>query len=94
MTTYKVGKLIKVQLREVLSFILTICFSYFAISQSEIHSSNFLERYFENVFGKTNDPAEPKLINYPTISYAPETSWEIGASSLYVYSSNQDLQNR
>ena len=85
MTTNNVGILVKVQLRVVLSFILTIGVSCLAISQSEVESSNFLQRYFKNVFGEIKDPSEPKLINYPTIAYAPETSWEIGASSLYVY---------
>ena len=94
MTTDNIGVLVKVQLRVVLSFILTIGFSCLAISQSDVESSNFLRRYFKNVFGKINDPTEPKLINYPTIAYAPETSWEIGASSLYVYSAKRDLNNR
>ena len=88
MTTYDVGLLIKVQLRVLLSLFFTIGFSLLTISQSDVDSSKFLNRYFENVFGKTKDPSEPKLINYPTIAYAPETSWEIGASSLYVYLQN------
>ena len=33
-------------------------------------------------------------MNYPTLAFAPETSWEIGLSSLYIYSANRDLQNR
>ena len=65
MKTDNVGVLAKVQLRVVLSFILTIGFSCLAISQSDVESSNFLSRYFKNVFGNINDPTEPKLINYP-----------------------------
>ena len=94
MTTYNVGILLIVKLRVLLSCIFTVGFSLIAISQSNIESSNFLKSYFKNVFGKINDPSEPKLINYPTIAYAPETSWEIGASSLYVYSSKRNLDNR
>ena len=65
MTTHNVGILVKVQLRVVLSFILTISFSCLAISQSDVESSNFLRRYFKNVFGKIKDPSEPKLIILP-----------------------------
>ena len=28
------------------------------------------------------------------VAYSPETSWEIGVSSLLVYSANRDLSNR
>ena len=33
-------------------------------------------------------------MNYPTLAFSPETSWEIGVSSLYIYSANRDLKNR
>jgi len=33
-------------------------------------------------------------MTYPTLAYSPETRWEIGASSLYIYSANRDLSNR
>ena len=51
-------------------------------------------RYFENMLGAQKDPAAPQLINYPTLAYSPETRWEFGVSSLYVYSANRDLSNR
>jgi|GEM_PF-91097 len=57
-------------------------------------SDNLIQRYLSNVMSESKDPAAPKLINYPTIAYAPETSWELGVSSLYVYSANRDLSNR
>ncbi|EON76527.1 outer membrane protein, OMP85 family [Lunatimonas lonarensis] len=31
---------------------------------------------------------------YPTLAYAPETSWEIGFSTLYVYYADRDTTNR
>ncbi|HCP41696.1 MAG TPA: hypothetical protein DIT65_07865 [Cryomorphaceae bacterium] len=55
---------------------------------------NLVKRYLNNVLSESGDPSAPKLINYPTIAYAPETSWELGVSSLYVYSANRDLSNR
>ncbi|MGB1090416.1 MAG: hypothetical protein ACPGYN_06700, partial [Schleiferiaceae bacterium] len=49
-------------------------------------SDNLVKRYLNNVLSESGDPSAPKLINYPTVAYAPETSWELGVSSLYVYS--------
>jgi len=57
-------------------------------------SDNLVKRYLNNVLSESEDPSAPKLINYPTVAYAPETSWELGVSSLYVYSANRDLSNR
>tara|TARA_B100001093_G_scaffold445955_1_gene449879 strand:+ start:183 stop:1217 length:1035 start_codon:yes stop_codon:yes gene_type:complete len=42
----------------------------------------------------TNDLSAPKFMTYPTLALSPETSWEIGLSSLYIYSANRDLNNR
>ena len=53
-----------------------------------------LQRYLTRVLNTQDDISAPKLINYPTIAYSPETSWEIGLSSLYIYSANRDLSNR
>lgn len=51
-------------------------------------------RYLNNVFNEPGDPAEPKLIIYPSIGYAPETTWEFGFSTLYVYYAKRDTSNR
>ena len=54
-----------------------------------------LYTYFDRLLNDTlRDPARPKLINYPTIAYSPETRWELGVSSLYIYSAKNDLSNR
>ena len=51
--------------------------------------------YFDQLLNDTLcDPAQPKLINYPTIAYSPETRWEFGVSSLYIYSAQNDMSNR
>ena len=65
-----------------------------ASAQEEGAFKQFVRRYLENVLGEGGDPAAPKWIHYPTLAYTPETSWEIGVSSLYVYSANRDLSNR
>ena len=65
-----------------------------AMGQEEGKSGSLLQRILDNVRGVDDDPAAPKFINYPTLAFSPETNWEFGVSSLYVYSANRDLSNR
>lgn len=53
-----------------------------------------VRRYISSLLIDTGDVARPRLLVYPTIAYAPETSWELGFSSLYVYYANRDTTNR
>ncbi len=62
--------------------------------QQQGDSANFIRRYFDNLLGDGGDPSAPKFINYPTLAFSPETDWEFGVSSLYVYSAKRDLTNR
>jgi hypothetical protein len=55
---------------------------------------NFITRYINKLVNDTTDITKPQLIVYPTLAYAPETSWEFGLSSLYVYYALQDTTNR
>ncbi len=57
-------------------------------------SSNFIFKYINKIINDTNDLSAPKFMNYPTLAFSPETSWEIGLSSLYIYSANRNLKNR
>jgi len=52
------------------------------------------KRYIDNTINNDADLSEPQLLAYPTLAFAPETSWEIGASALYVFFANQDTTNR
>ena len=63
-------------------------------AQHSTESDGAVMRYIKRVFETEEDSTAPKLINYPTLAFAPETNWEIGVSSLYVYSANRDLSNR
>ncbi|WP_373331426.1 hypothetical protein [Salmonirosea aquatica] len=56
--------------------------------------TNFLTRYINSLANDTSSNARPQFLVYPTIGYAPETSWEIGLSSLYVYYAKGDTTNR
>ncbi|MDG1880670.1 MAG: BamA/TamA family outer membrane protein [Schleiferiaceae bacterium] len=64
-------------------------------AQENISSKETIfKRYLNSVLKETSDPSAPKLINYPTLAYSPETNWEFGVSSLYVYSAKRNLKNR
>lgn len=66
----------------------------FASLANTAQSQNIFKRYFDHTLKDTSDPSKPKFIAYPTVAYAPETSWEFGISGLYVYRANRDTLNR
>ena len=53
-----------------------------------------LGRYIDYLTTDSAGGAKPKLLIYPTIGFTPETNWEFGFSSLYVYYANRDTSNR
>jgi outer membrane protein assembly factor BamA len=55
---------------------------------------NFALRYLNTFINDTTPASEPQLLVFPTLAFAPETSWEIGFSSLYVYYAKRDTTNR
>lgn len=57
-------------------------------------AQNYAKRYLKNVFNDTSALSEPQFLVYPVFAYAPETSWEIGLSSLFVYFAKKDTTNR
>lgn len=61
--------------------------------ESEKHPG-FIRRYINKLVNDTTSITEPQFIMYPTLAYAPETSWEIGLSSLYIYYARKDTTNR
>lgn len=52
------------------------------------------KKQVNNIVSDTLPAEQPRFITYPTLAYAPETSWEIGLSSLYLYYANRDTLNR
>ena len=66
----------------------------FVLLQQHAQAQNFAKRYLNSIFNDTTSIEEPQLIVYPVFAYAPETSWEIGFSSLYVYYAKKDTSNR
>lgn len=55
---------------------------------------SFPVRYFKRVFFDTTAKSEPQFLVYPIVAYAPETSVELGFSSLYVRYAKGDTNNR
>lgn len=62
--------------------------------QAQAKKPWFVKRYINSIMFDTTRPEKPKFLIYPTIGYAPETSWEIGASSLLLYHAKRDTHNR
>ena len=54
----------------------------------------FIRRYINRLVNDTTDISEPQVLVYPTIAFSPETSWELGLSSLYIYYARKDTTNR
>lgn len=57
-------------------------------------SQNKAVQLFNRMFNDTASPEKPKWIAYPTLSFAPETSWEIGVAAALVYYAKRDTTNR
>ena len=46
---------------------------------------NLIIRLAKKTFGGEHPPGKPQFLVYPTIAFAPETSWEFGASALALF---------
>ncbi len=66
----------------------------FMLFTNHLKAQNFAQKYWHSLVNDTSDLSRPQLLVYPTLAYAPETSWEIGFSSLYVYFAKRDTTNR
>ena len=71
-----------------------VFFCALLFSAPNTQAQNFFQRYINSIVNDTTDISEPQFLVYPTIAYSPETSWEIGFSSMYVYYANRDTSNR
>jgi len=61
---------------------------------NNVNAQGIVKRYWNSLVNDSTDLAQPQILVYPTLAFAPETSWEIGFSSLYVYFANSDTTNR
>lgn len=77
------------------NLLLSVLLLFFVnLPEGQAQGSNFLSRYISRLINDTTDVSEPQFLIYPTLAYSPETSWEIGLSSLYVYHARRDTANR
>jgi hypothetical protein len=77
-----------------LSLRIIILFIMLTLPPEKSYSQGFVKRYIHSILNDTSDISKPQFLMYPTLAYAPETSWEIGFSTLYVYYANRDSTNR
>ncbi|SDM74768.1 Surface antigen [Catalinimonas alkaloidigena] len=75
----------------IIPFFFLLCVS---LSGVQAQKTNFVKRYWNRLVNDTSDISKPQFLVYPTLAYAPETSWEFGLSSLYVYYAKRDTTNR
>lgn len=80
-----IGKLVFV-------FIVVITVSFDSPAQQRRPS--LFARYINSLINDTSDIRKPQFLIYPTVAYAPETSWEFGLSSVLVFYANRDTSNR
>lgn len=73
--------------------IIVLIFCFVNISSCLAQKSKLIALW-NRVFNDTTTTAKAKFITYPVVAFTPETSWEFGASSLYLYHSKNDLNNR
>lgn len=76
------------------TFVLLLFFVGSMTSYDALKAQNIFKQYWNTLIKDTDDVSKPQLLVYPTVAYTPETSWEFGFSSLYVYYANQDTTNR
>jgi hypothetical protein len=63
-------------------------------SEAQRQDPSFLRRYVSHLVNDTTAISRPQFLLYPTIGYAPETSWEFGVSTVFVFYANLDTTNR
>ncbi|WP_209328845.1 BamA/TamA family outer membrane protein [Lunatimonas salinarum] len=59
-----------------------------------LSAQGFVKRYLNGILNDTSDISRPQFLLYPTLAFSPETNWEVGFSTLYVYYADRDTTNR
>ena len=63
----------------------------FAFGQEK---SSWFKRFVQKSVSDTTSPGKPSFRIYPTLAYSPETSFEFGFSSLFLFQAKNDTLNR
>ena len=72
----------------------TCLFAFFITIISSLSAQSLARKYVTNLLDNKSPAAESQLLIYPSLAYAPETTWEFGFNSLYVYFAKKDTTNR
>ncbi len=56
--------------------------------------SGLITRYWNHLVNDTTELYKAEFLAYPTLAYSPETSWELGVSSVFVFYARRDTTNR
>jgi len=75
-------------MRYTFTTVLILLFSY------SIHAQGFIKNYLNSILKDTVSEEKAKLSIYPTVAFSPETSFELGFSTIYVYKAKQRKENR
>lgn len=75
-------------------FLLLIFFVCIANLPAYTQHPRLIARYWNRLVNDTSDITKPQFLSYPTVAFAPETSWEFGLSSVYVFYAKRDTTNR
>jgi hypothetical protein len=67
---------------------------FLSLCLSSAKAQNFWYRYWESLTAEESNDGSSSFIVYPTVAFAPETSWEFGLSGLYLYYAKSDPSNR
>ncbi|GAB2772210.1 BamA/TamA family outer membrane protein [Rhabdobacter roseus] len=74
--------------------LLFLLLGYHAVYEAHAQKSGIISYYWNRLVNDTTESSRPQFLIYPTLAYAPETSWEFGLSTLYVYYAKGDTANR
>jgi len=55
---------------------------------------SFIDRQLDQLIGTKESAHEGGFIMFPTLAYAPETRWDFGLNTLYIYFANDRVTNR
>ena len=75
-------------------FVFIICVTISVNLRGQEQRRGLFGRYVNSLINDTSDIRRPQFLIYPTVAYAPETSWEFGLSSVFVFYANRDTTNR
>lgn len=74
--------------------ILLLAASWLPAFSQQRQNPSFFRRYVGHLVNDTTSISRPQFLIYPTVGYAPETSWEFGVSTVFVFYANRDTTNR